>query len=372
MADRETLAATDDFSLDGDPLEIFRRMEISYGGLVIESTTRCNAKCAMCYQYSGPKGSDTWGIEELTVADLEPAIRDAMRIETLTKRFHLAGGESFLDRDANLELFAIAKDAGYTDITTTTNGYWAKTVEDGIALCTRLREAGLQRVELSWDYWHLPYIQPEVISNCIDACSETGIGLMLRVLTTKSHSVDEALAVLRPESVSRIDTIYSGPVFQTGRAAETIEASDFYKSESLDRGCHEVLNLTINAKGDISPCCAGFDQTDTVPLGNIRDESIVDIAARMNESALLRVLVFGGPKSFVPLLRRAGIEIELDQGNICQLCWDIFSNPEYAKALTEHFGRLERISSSFDELRRKRRAQAKEERDVVPVESGSS
>ena len=57
--------------------------------------------------------------------------------------------------------------------------------------CERLREAGLTDMEISWDAWHRPYVSPEAISNCLDACYETGIRSTLRVLSTKTHSFEE-------------------------------------------------------------------------------------------------------------------------------------------------------------------------------------
>ena len=46
--------------------------------------------------------------------DRKPTLRDAMQIESLTKRFHLAGGESFLNIEEVLQLLQVAKGKGAT------------------------------------------------------------------------------------------------------------------------------------------------------------------------------------------------------------------------------------------------------------------
>ena len=81
----------------------------------------------MCYQSAGPKGSDEMGMAKLTVPEVERIIREAAEIETITPRFHLTGGEAFLDIESMLHLVGYARDHGFLDLTTTTNAFWART-----------------------------------------------------------------------------------------------------------------------------------------------------------------------------------------------------------------------------------------------------
>ena len=53
---------------------------IFYNGLTVESTTRCNAKCATCYQYAGPKGSDLLGRGELTPEEIARTVVEASQL----------------------------------------------------------------------------------------------------------------------------------------------------------------------------------------------------------------------------------------------------------------------------------------------------
>ena len=110
---------------DAVAVQLLATMPMRFAGLVLENTNRCNARCAMCYQSSGPKGSDVLGQAHLPFEVMARLIREARQIPTLAPRFHLAGGEAFMHPEECLALFMIAKDAGYLDLTATTNAFWA-------------------------------------------------------------------------------------------------------------------------------------------------------------------------------------------------------------------------------------------------------
>lgn len=323
----------------------FLHMPMAFGSLVIENTNRCNARCRHCYQYSGPQGSEVWGLASLSVEELETVIREALQIETLYPRFHLSGGEAFLDIDMCLHLFRVARESGFHDITAVTNAFWAKRREHAFDVIQRARLAGLTSLEISWDAWHREWVPPEAIENCLEACWEHEVESNLRVLTTKSHSVEEALSYLLPETVEKASRITSGPVFASGRAARELDADDFYVSRmSLDESCHSTLNLTVNSFGNVYPCCAGYDQTDTYVIGNIRRQSIVDIAEAISNSALLRLVVFRGISVLAEIIEGRGVKVGRDYRGICQMCWSIFSRPDCVEAASEHLAESYRRS----------------------------
>ena len=122
-------------------------LPLTYNTLVVESTSRCNAKCGMCYQGAGPRGSDYIGDAALTVDDIQRVLRSAATMPALHKRFHLAGGESFIKLDECVEVFAYAAHIGFLDISCTTNAYWAADILKAYRIAQRLRDAmGLEDV----------------------------------------------------------------------------------------------------------------------------------------------------------------------------------------------------------------------------------
>jgi organic radical activating enzyme len=323
-------------------MSLFQDMPLTFNALVIEKTARCNAQCAMCYQSAGPRGSAEIGDVEIAVADLLPVIDSAAHDPHIQSRLHLTGGEAFMKLNDCLILFERAKAAGFLDITSTTNAFWAKKPKNALAICRDLHSAGVTGLEVSWDFWHKPFIPVEAINNCLMASAQYGIGVNLRLLTTKNHSIEEALEGLDQKALSRAARISSGPVFPNGRASRDLDQKSLFKSGTLDDNCHTSLNLTVNAAGDVFPCCAGLDQTSNLRFGNIRTASIADIAASMNKSLLIRTIVFHGISALLPILERAGLTLDRKNYNsICNLCWSIFKEPEHVAAILAHFSRLE-------------------------------
>lgn len=317
------------------------RIPLTYQGLVVERTSLCNAKCAMCYQDAGPQGSGNLGAVSLDVADIVRVLREALEIPTLRPRFHLAGGEGWLQWAQCFDLFAAARDLGYLEITTTTNCFWAFRPDHAVAKVAAAAEAGLTAMEISWDHWHMPYIRPAAVGNALRACRELGVTTNLRVLTTTDHHPAEALGYLDPDALRLADEISSAPVFPTGRAAAKLDPATIWANGSLGGSCHSVLNLTVNAAGRVAPCCAGADQTEGLTFGSVLEESIVDIARRMQSSLLLKVLTFNGVGSLIPLTGEKAGDLA-ESSSICHACWRIFSDAD----LTERVGqRIEAIEA---------------------------
>jgi sulfatase maturation enzyme AslB (radical SAM superfamily) len=321
---------------------LLTKVPLSYDTLVIETTNQCNAKCGMCYQESGPLGSDRFGKGELPFDIVKRVLADATQIPTLGPRVHFSGGEVFLNLQNTINSFSEAKKNGFLEISATTNAFWGKNISDAKEIAKKLRAAGLTRIEISCDHWHLEYINSSSIKNCIIACDDADIEIVLRTLSSKSNTSAEALCHLDDELISCADEVVCCPIIPSGRAAKTIPTSDILFSNTLGSSCHHMLNLTVNAFGDVYPCCAGLDQNGNLKFGSIHKESIIDIAKWMNKSLLLRVLVFQGPGSFISILEKSGFNIGEKYNTICHLCWSIFSDIRKYNVINEYFWLLEK------------------------------
>jgi hypothetical protein len=119
-----------------------------------------------------------------------------------------------------------------------------------------------------------------------------------------------------------------------------LPAQDIYTSDQ-NATCHAALNLTVNARGFVYPCCAGFDQTNSELFGNVRDRDIADIAAEINRSLLVRLVVFEGINSLRPILQRLGEELKDQYSSICGMCFEVFSDPQRVRKLTDFFQQIE-------------------------------
>ena len=145
--------------------------------------------------------------------------------------------------------------------------------------------------------------------------------------------------MLSPKALARAAVVTSAPVYQVGRALE-IPATDIYET-SEDATCHTALNLTVNARGDVAPCCAGFDQTGVKLFGNVREEELSEIAEAINRSLLIRMVVFEGIASLRPILTLLGEETRERYTSICGMCFEVFSDPRKVEKLSRFFEQLE-------------------------------
>jgi organic radical activating enzyme len=320
-------------------------MPFYFHSLVVESTDRCNANCAICYQDARSSTEIPKKFNTLSLEDIVNVIEQAALLPNLNRRFHLAGGEAFLEKEKSLKIYSAAKENGFINLTGTTNGYWAKNRKSGLAFARQLKHAGVTSLEISADIWHQNYVKPDTICNCIDVCKEVGIATTLRMLANKRHSHQEAMSTLRIESLEKADRITCGKVFYVGRARQILDANDFYQQGASGK-CFNMLNLAVSCRGGIFPCCAGLDQSQHIGFGTIWSSTIRDAVDNMSKSDVLRMIVFLGAENLSVILSETQNRLPRPEtfSNMCELCWLVFSKEHFASKIKQHFLELEHKS----------------------------
>lgn len=315
---------------------LYRTRNFHYDSLVMENTNRCTAKCAMCYLSAGENGKG----DKLDMNVAKKCIREAAKQDCIAKRFHLAGGESFIYKDDCCELFACARKAGFKVISCTTNAFWSKKLDNARRVCEEIRKSGLTHMEISWDYWHYQFVSPETINNCLQACYENEIATNLRLLTTRSHQMKEVMDLLDPDAVKLAGKISCGQVAAVGRATKFLNEDDLYHPPcGMSAVCENNFSVTVSSKGFVAPCCAGLDQCDEYVNGNIYNESLASILKRMNRDVVLRRIAFLGIKSFFPIFKECGIEYRGKFMSPCKICAQVFSKKENIDAVRAYISR---------------------------------
>jgi MoaA/NifB/PqqE/SkfB family radical SAM enzyme len=315
-------------------------MSFQFNSLVLIPSDHCNITCRHCAPECGPKLKHVWDVELL-----RQCITDAAKIPSLEKSVHFAGGEPFLYFKQMLDLCQHAKRNGFVS-TLVTNGFWGKNKNRARDMFLKLAEADLIRVELSTDVFHQEYIPMAVIENAIEVLKELGIGISLRVITTRKHPVDETIAQLPVALLDGLE-IMGSPVVPTGRALTAIESDEYYLSDAGAVGCCDMmLNLTVRPDGGVFPCCAGSEQNPSLALGNIRELPIDVIVRNAERNLMVKRLVHSGPASFFPILEEAGLAHKIDSHytNICHLCTQVFADAELVEVIAAHMFRLQRES----------------------------
>lgn len=308
-----------------------------FSQLVLQTTWTCTAKCAMCYQSAGPKGSDRFGRASLPVELLKTAITQATEIACLEPHLHVVGGEALIELEPVLDLIRHARASGFSEISITTNGFWGQDTKRAADHCQRLKEAGLTRMDLSWDRWRRPFISGDALSTCLEQAHAIGLPVHLRFLTSLEDTVADLMDDLRPEAIALAGEVFSDTVAGTGRAATDLDPEVVPRSRDLSAACFRDLTLTVNPSGGVYPCCSGLDQTRSLGFGNIHETPLPEIAKRMENSKLLRMIVFGGISSVLRLLPDEHQALADQQSSICSLCWTLFSDKHAVSALKTIF-----------------------------------
>jgi MoaA/NifB/PqqE/SkfB family radical SAM enzyme len=309
-----------------------------FHALVIETTHRCNARCAMCYESAGPRGSEMRGTESLPLDVALRVIDEASQLDALGPRVHLSGGEVFLDWDGTLCLLRRAAERGFSNIGATTNGFWAGSAETAARRCAELARVGVTYLEVSADRWHQEFVDVERIRHLLRAARGAGIRIMLRTLATRSHRADEALAALGDADLTGV-VIGNSRLYPVGRAAAEIAAEDVRPGGEIEGGCERMLNLTIAPNGNVYPCCAGSDMTEALAAGNVHRDSLAQALLKMSTDRMIRQVLHQGVGSLVPILEKLGHRDRLPEqpACLCHLCWSIFRQDDLAAALRQHF-----------------------------------
>jgi MoaA/NifB/PqqE/SkfB family radical SAM enzyme len=291
----------------------------------------------MCYQSAGPHGSDVRGDAHLPLAVSLRVLEEAARLPEVGSRVHVSGGEAFIYYAETLALFRHAKQLGFANIGSTTNGFWATKPDTADLRCRELVEAGLDYLEVSLDFWHLPYISLDRIRTLLAASRRAGIKIILRVLSSRKHHLDAILDHFEAKDLLHV-TIANGRVHPVGRAATEVPSDEIF-FEEVAGCCEQMLNLTIAPNGNVYPCCAGADMTDAMASGNVLRESLADALFTMKTDRTIREVIHAGSGSLIPIIASLGFadRLQPQHSSICHLCWDIFKDVEVSAALRRHF-----------------------------------
>lgn len=327
-------------SVCAERLNLFWNKDLSFNGVVVDLTSRCNARCRVCLADAGPTGHTRLGKQWLPIERVEIVAAGGASLISrglLSRRsFHIVGGEPFLDVRRVLETLDVARKYGYPLLTTVTNGFWGKRIDVARRICAQLAAHGLLVLGVSWDCWHAEYVSAECISNVMIACHEYDIMVSLRLLSCREHSECNMLDSICEDALAGAYSISSNVPSLTGRAAREIRSSEVVRQDSVHGCCSDCLALYVDPAGFVYPCCSTLTECEFGSFGNTSNCSLASIGESMNKSVVLRVLAFLGPAILAKLLRGMGYIVS--GADKCELCWRIFSSRDMTSALYRVLG----------------------------------
>ncbi|BBZ74393.1 hypothetical protein MPRS_54860 [Mycobacterium paraseoulense] len=210
--------------------------------LTILSTLRCNARCAHCVTDSSPERG-----ESLSRSVAEQAAREAAAAGW---NVNVSGGEPMID-PGTVELVARAAKPFGVSVAVATNGFWAKSDAVATKRVARLKDAGVDTLLLSLDYFHLPYVSEAQVLAAARAAAT--LGMRCQVAITRRPGTDNDALAARAGAIAGVAVKIHG-VSQVGRA-EGLDASAFDFTGHM-RPCPVIGQLALTPDGHLYACCA--------------------------------------------------------------------------------------------------------------------
>jgi hypothetical protein len=249
-----------------------------------------------------------------------------------------AGGEPFLHYALMLELTHYVKQTCGFPLAISTNAYWATSRERAREMLLPLVDSGLRGLLVSVDDFHLEFVPPERIENCVHAAVELGLQCHLQSIVTRtSRGVEDFKRLLKLPSPSPLIQWHEGPCKPTGRAEELARANELpFPWRNRPDACSMLKTWIVNPCGDISPCC-GVPFDGLREIGNAFRQPLADIVNRANVDPVLNALAaYGGPYLLIELLARHGVTSYAQRSYTCNChaCQAVLSDA-HAMALIE-------------------------------------
>ncbi|SHJ03780.1 Iron-sulfur cluster-binding domain-containing protein [Palleronia salina] len=321
--------------------------------LVLNTTMACPLSCDFCCYGCNPNRKERMPLDR--ALDL---IDQAARIPSISS-VGFTGGEPLMFRDDFDAMIARLKVHGLP-FTVATAGHWAADPEAATQTADAMVDAGLRRINFSYDDAHAVFIPREAIINGAKAVARHGVPVYL--VGTFAHP-DRKLETFLPELCDVPNVrMFSKVIAKVGRGKK---AEVDYGPEHLRKvaTCYRRIHhdIVVFWDGKTYPCCSTFNRaTQGICVGNAFEEPLRDIRDRIEASFLIRTLKRKGFEEFHGILEKHAPELNAaipqfrDYPGACSACNAIFAKRDMAKRVNDFFNDFETksILESLDHLER--------------------
>ncbi|MEX1368770.1 MAG: radical SAM protein [Nannocystaceae bacterium] len=302
----------------------------------------CNITCRHCGIMSSPRVKTKMDLD-----DAKRIIREAAALRPRIGTIAFTGGEPLLFQDEHAELLSQCRSLGLrTRIVT--NGFWASTIDRGLRVLGRMRDAGLCEINFSADKYHLEHMPARTLRNALECARQLGlIRVVSFVINNDHHPTDEFCSMYQvpPHDVrlyteatvqalhddparthELYDKIYlsAGHIIGLGRAAEYPEELCMRTVSTYSAGtCAEVNHRpVVYPDGTLQACCCAGGKVAAFTVGSVHDQPLHELIEQMDARTQYRFINTFGPKAMYEAVARARPEIRrsLMYGSICEIC----------------------------------------------------
>lgn len=297
-------------------------MQILNGGVYISPTMKCNAQCRHCVANNIRKMSADASEED--VLEWIEQIH-----ECGIQGVHFVGGEPFVVRQS---LNTYIKKLNELDMFAgvVTNGLWAKTIEEGIAVLEEM--PGLDLLIISSDKYHLEYIDASIVKNAIEAGIATGKFVVINVTYVESSEVKEINQIYKEyRDKILIQSVKAMPF--DGEDSQKIKRSQLFKTPSKVPTYCGIGNYFVDNNGSVSACCQSSRSKNTkcFYLGNIKEKRLLELQRSFISGDIYRFFKKYGPRGLVEIFLQSNFSNELidkQYTSACEICRELMDDRE--------------------------------------------
>ena len=314
-----------------NPIPKTREFAIMYSRL-------CNIECAHCGIDSSPRVK-----EHMPLSEARRLIIEAAAIEDFGK-VTFTGGEPFMFPHELEDLIELSTGLNL-DSRVVTNGFWAKKIDRGMALLSRMKKAGLGELNFSADRFHLDFLPASTLRNALECARRLGFSRIVSFVNNgekdplddfselyqipRSLLFDLRLIIHDEKLIRDLQDehifIYYGGIIGLGRSERTIPDLRRYPMNHFTEAkpCGEVVNKpVIYPDGTFQACCCAGGKIKAFTVGNVRETSLAELYEKMQQRSHFRLINTHGPRTLWNCVTRHRPDIPLPGTftSICELC----------------------------------------------------
>lgn len=305
-------------------------------------TNHCNYICDHCSVCADPNKRETISKELMF-----KIIDQAYSIPSI-KLIVFSGGEPTLYIDQLKAGIHHAYKKGFST-RIVSNAWWAQSYEKAFTVISELANSGLTELNISYDDFHLPYLNQfggeQNIIFAVKAATELNFPVTIGISYINESKIrTRYLEKIFSEAGITGDINYIEDVVTPLGRAQTKLPESSYKNSSKPKGCKDAgTTLLILPDGRICFCCGHsvFTLKDTFTASNLTDEPLSEVIKRIQRNVLVWLLHMKGPEG---IFKELGINKTIY--NRCEACF--YLSTKYKEPLRKLASKKKYL---FDQLR---------------------
>ncbi|MCD8873735.1 hypothetical protein K2V74_05245 [Mammaliicoccus sciuri] len=314
--------------------------------ITILTTYQCTAACKECCFDCGPRVNGRLSLEQikLFIKESKETIGDDLKAVVFT------GGECFLLGEDLVEAISYAKSLGLSS-RCVSNGYWAFNMKKAMEMMSRMKNAGLNEINISTGDDHQEYVSFDRVLNAAIAACKNDITALIVVEGHETSNFKYTDVITNDRFIEFKDNYTESANLKVmnniwipfNKDRDISYKEELVKSEknvSEFKGCENILsNFGLNPYNQVVSCCGlTMEYIPELKLGEFKKGNLKDIFYNQFDNFMNIWLWVDGPEKILYFACQKDPSISF--GSIthnCQACARVFKDKNVTKVIKENW-----------------------------------